>query len=41
MDVTSLPSNFKMTSPSWMPAFAAGLSGVTLATSAPVFSLTP
>ena len=41
MVVTSLPSNFKMMSPSWMPALAAGPSGVTLATSAPVFSWTP
>ena len=41
MVLTSLPSNFRMMSPSRMPAFAAGLSGVTLATSAPVFSLTP
>jgi hypothetical protein len=30
-----------MMSPSTMPAFWAGLSGVTPATSAPVFSLTP
>ena len=33
--LTSLPSNFRITSLGWMPASAAGLSGVTLATSAP------
>ena len=41
MVVTSLPSNLTITSPASMPAFAAGPSGVTPATSAPMFSLTP
>ncbi len=38
---TVLPSNFMMTSPDSNPALAAGLSGVTPETSAPVFSGTP
>ncbi len=41
MVVTSLPSNFMMTSPASRPPLAAGPSGVTAETSAPVFSVTP
>ena len=41
MVVTSLPSNFTITSPSWMPALAAGPSRATLETNAPVFSFNP
>jgi hypothetical protein len=31
-----VPLNFRMTSPTWMPAYAAALSGTTLATNAPL-----
>ena len=39
--LTSRPSNFNTTSPSFMPPFAAGPSGVTDSISAPVASLRP